>query len=77
VVIFAQMLYNVWAEAEKKLSGLHRLASLAGRALFKVPAHGLLPRVLPKLDPWLGSNVVCNAYMVAATRSAGPATAPP
>jgi SAM-dependent methyltransferase len=77
VVIFAQMFYNVWAEAEKKLSGLRRWASLAGRAVFKVPAHIVLPRVLPKLDPWLGSNVVCNGYMVAATRLDGQAMTPP
>lgn len=68
VVIFAQLQYNLWAEAEKKLHGWRRLVSKVGRGFFKIPAHIFFPRLLPRLDPWLGNKVVCAGYLVAATR---------
>ncbi len=68
VVIFAQLQYQLWAEAEKKLLGWRHLVSKVGRGFFKIPAHIFLPRLLPRLDPWLGNQVVCAGHLVAATR---------
>ena len=34
----------------------------------KIPIHFILPRVLPKMDRWLGAKVVCSGYLVTATR---------
>ena len=71
-VVYLETMYNVWAEKERTLRPVARLASLALRALWKVPAHFLFPRLLPKLDPWLGGATVCSGYLVSATRIAEP-----
>lgn len=67
-VVFSQSFYLSWSAAEKKLSLAPRLLSL----LFRAPARFLvyygLPWVLPKFDRWLGSQLICSGYLVAATR---------
>lgn len=69
VVIFAQLHYQLWAEAERSLGGWRRLVSRVARWSVKIPVHWILPRLLPRLDSWLGCDVVCAGYLVAATRS--------
>jgi SAM-dependent methyltransferase len=69
-VVYMQGLYREWALAEKKLPPLARLSSKTIRAVCKIPAHIILPRLLPKMDSWLGGNSVCSGYLVAATRNA-------
>lgn len=68
-VVFVQALYTAWGEQEKKLVSWRRAVSLGFRAMAKIPAHYILPRLLPKLDPWLGEKIVCSGYLVAATRT--------
>jgi SAM-dependent methyltransferase len=67
-VAFCQAFYTEWSAAEKKLGVAPRFASLGFRALAKVLAHYVLPWLLPKFDPWLGSQTICSGYMVAAMR---------
>jgi len=67
-VVFAQLLYSLCGEAERPLTGFRRFRSKFLRALAKGPVHVLLPRLLPRLDPWLGTDQVCSTYLVAATR---------
>jgi SAM-dependent methyltransferase len=69
-VVYIQALYSVWADAETGLPPVRRFLSKAGRALWKVPAHLIFPRLLPKLDAWLGAAAVCSGYLVSATRAA-------
>jgi SAM-dependent methyltransferase len=67
-VVYAQGFYGEWAKAEKKLSPLSHLVSRIIRAFCKIPVHIILPRVLPRMDSWLGGNQICSGYLVAATR---------
>lgn len=67
-VVFCQAFYSAWAIKEKDLAPLLRLFSKACRAVAKVPVHYVLPRVLPRFDPWLGNLQICTGYLVAATR---------
>jgi SAM-dependent methyltransferase len=72
-VIFCQAFYRRWAEAEQQLGPLRRLFSKVARAGAKVWCHWILPRVLPRFDPWLGNKLICSGYMVVANRNDGPA----
>lgn len=68
---FCQAFYTSWSEAEKRLQLPQRVLSLGYRALAKIIVHYLLPRVLPRFDPWLGNRLIYSTCMVAAIRSAG------
>jgi len=68
-VVYVQAFYQVWGTSEKKLKGPLWLASRLARALAKIPAHWLLPRLLPRMDGWLGADLVCSGHMVTATRN--------
>ena len=67
-VVFAQAFYLQWAEAEKRLRGLSWILSRFFRGGAKVGFHYVFPRVLPKLDPWLGNQSICSNYLVLAIR---------
>lgn len=67
-LIFCQAFYAQWSAAEKQLSPLRRLASMAARAPAKIVVHSILPRILPRFDPWLGNRVICSTCLVSATR---------
>jgi hypothetical protein len=73
-VVYTQGFYNAWAEREKTLGPLPWLLSRVFRALCKVPFHFVFPRLLPRLDRWLGSERVCSGYLVVGIRQ-GPASA--
>jgi ubiquinone/menaquinone biosynthesis C-methylase UbiE len=75
-VTFCQAFYARWSEAEKKLPPLSRAVSLFFRAGAKLFVHGILPRVLPKFDHWLGPDLICSTYLVEATRDAKSAGTP-
>ncbi len=70
-VVFGQAFYLMWSAAEKKLGWGRRL----GSRLFRAPGwfllYYLLPWVLPKFDRWLGQQLICSSYLVAATRQSG------
>lgn len=68
-VVYAQSFYGEWTKAEKKLGACARLGSKMARALCKIPVHFVLPRLLPRMDPWLGRTQICSGYLVAATRN--------
>ncbi|MBI4660981.1 MAG: methyltransferase domain-containing protein [Verrucomicrobia bacterium] len=70
-VTFCQAFYASWSEAEKKLKPLPRMVSLPFRAAAKVAVHYVLPFLLPKFDPWLGSRQIYSTCMVAAIRNPG------
>jgi SAM-dependent methyltransferase len=67
-VVYAQGFYNAWAEREKSLGPLRRLASHAFRALWKIPVHLVLPRLLLRFDRWLGTDRICSGYLVVGVR---------
>ena len=69
-VIFSQSFYAEWARAEATCAWPCRMVSRAFRACAKLVVHGMLPRLLPRLDAWLGNRTVCSGYLVAATRMA-------
>ena len=69
-VVYIQAMYNEWAVKERALSGGSWLVSKFLRGLWKIPAHIILPRIFPKLDPWLGGAFTCSGYVVAGTRIA-------
>ena len=69
-VVYLQVLYSSWAAEERTLPLFRRLVSKSFRAAAKIPVHFILPRVLPKMDRWLGAKVVCSGYLVTATRMA-------
>jgi len=68
-VVYVQAMYIEWAEKEKTLSGVRRLASKVLRAAWKIPAHFVFPRFFPRFDSWLGGATVCSGYLVAGTRA--------
>lgn len=70
-VVFSQAFYALWAAAEPRLPWYRRLISLAFRMQAKLLFHGLLPRVLPRFDRWLGTEIVCSSYLVAAVKKPG------
>lgn len=65
-VVFAQAFYAQWAEVEKQWGGWGWILSRFFRGGAKIVVHSILPRVLPKLDPWLGNRLVCSNYLVSA-----------
>lgn len=68
-VIFLQAFYSIWSAAEKELKpGFRRFLSMIFRAAIKLKIHYIAPRILPRFDPWLGNQLVCSSYLVAATR---------
>ena len=69
-VVYLHVFYSSWATQERMLPFFRRMVSKAFRAAAKIPIHFILPRVLPKIDPWLGAKVVCSGYLVTATRNA-------
>jgi len=69
-VVYLQALYSSWAIQERMLPLFLRIASKGFRAAAKIPIHFILPRVLPKMDGWLGAKVVCSGFLVNATRKA-------
>jgi SAM-dependent methyltransferase len=74
-VVYAQLFYRRWAMAEVRLGAFRRLLSKGARAVAKVQVHWLLPRLLPKMDRWLGTEEVCSNYHVVATRDQAPVPA--
>lgn len=66
---FCQAFYLKWSTAEKRLSPLRRFVSLAFRIQVKILVHSILPRILPKFDPWLGNQVICSTCMFSAIRN--------
>jgi SAM-dependent methyltransferase len=68
-VVYVQGFYGQWALAEKRLTPLARVGSKILRAFCKIPAHIILPRLLPRMDSWLGGDSICSEYLVAATRA--------
>jgi hypothetical protein len=71
-VAFCYGFYAEWSAAEKKLGGAQKFISRVFRLPAKILFHSIFPRLLPRFDPWLGSNVICLTYLVAA--KAGPVT---
>lgn len=69
-VTFCQAFYSTWGDREKSLTAVPRFFSKCARAVAKIGVHFILPRLLPKFDPWLGSRLICAGYMVEATRIA-------
>lgn len=69
-VVFAQSFYTLWSATERRLSWPRRLASLCLRAPAKLMVHSVLPRLLPRFDKWLGNDIVCQSYLVAAVKKA-------
>jgi SAM-dependent methyltransferase len=67
-VVAAQAFYSQWAESEKKLSGWQYGLSRLGRAFAKIPAHMVLPRLLPRFDGWLGNHKVSGNTILLARR---------
>jgi SAM-dependent methyltransferase len=67
-VVFCQAFYMSWSAAEKKLSSWRRLPSLLARAPARLAAYYVLPWILFPFDRWLGNQVICSSYLVAATR---------
>jgi len=67
-VAFAQAFYSEWGRAEASCNLGCRALSRIFRAGAKLIVHGVLPRLLPRLDPWLGNKTICSGYLVAATR---------
>jgi SAM-dependent methyltransferase len=67
---FGRAFYTAWQAKERSLSGAAKLISIAGRAPAKLLLHFLLPWTFPKLDSWLGSELICSGYMVESTRVA-------
>jgi SAM-dependent methyltransferase len=65
---FCQVFYLAWAAAERRAHPAVRWTSRLVRAGFKPLVEYLLPWSLPRLDRWLGNDMVCSSYMVAATR---------
>jgi|KBSMisStandDraft_5_1062788.scaffolds.fasta_scaffold61678_4 SAM-dependent methyltransferase len=68
-VVFLQVLYSCWAAEERMLPFFRRMVSKGFRGAAKVPIHFILPRILPRMDRWLGAKVVCSAYLVTGTRT--------
>lgn len=60
--------YNCWASAEHGLAFPKKLISRLFRAAAKVGFHYVGPWLLPKFDPWFGSELICGGYAVAARR---------
>ncbi|MGD1089275.1 MAG: class I SAM-dependent methyltransferase [Verrucomicrobiota bacterium] len=69
-VIYVQGFYSTWSEQEKKLTPMKRVLSKCFRALMKIRVLYILRWLLPKMDTWLGGNIICSGYLVAATRNA-------
>lgn len=69
-VTFLVAFHTIWSAAEKKLGLGRRLISMMFRLPAKLKIHYLAPRILPRLDGWLGNQLVCSSYLVAATRDA-------
>ncbi|MDA1273225.1 MAG: class I SAM-dependent methyltransferase [Verrucomicrobia bacterium] len=65
---FCQAFYSQWSAAEKNLGQFRRIVSLAFRVPAKILVHAVLPRILPKFDPWLGNRVICSTSLVCAVR---------
>jgi SAM-dependent methyltransferase len=68
VAVFAFVWYQAWSAAEAKARPSRRWLSRTLRAVVRPFALYLLPWLLPRLDPFLGSASVCSGYMVAARR---------
>ena len=60
--------YAEWAAAERKLALVPKLFSRGLRAVAWPFVHYLIPWILPRFDPVLGSRLVCSGHLVAATR---------
>jgi hypothetical protein len=69
-VVYLQVFYSSWATQERMLPFFRRIVSKCFRAAAKIPIHFILPRMLPKMDRWLGAKAVCSGYLVTATRNA-------
>lgn len=67
-MIFMKAFYARWGEAERKLSGAGWVVSRLFRGFSKLFVHYVFPFVLPRFDAWLGSDIICSGYLVAARR---------
>jgi SAM-dependent methyltransferase len=68
-VYFCQAFYSACAVAEQRARPLWRWTSRLLRAGAKPFVHYLLPWLLPRFDAFVGNEVICFGYMVAATRA--------
>jgi SAM-dependent methyltransferase len=69
-VVYCQVFYSAWSSAERRAKPLQRLGSRVLRLAAKPVVHYLLPWLLPRFDSWLGTDLVCSCYLVAASRQA-------
>jgi hypothetical protein len=67
-VTFGRACYSAWSAREKQLPTGKRVLSKLGRLAAKPILHYLLPWTLPRLDPWLGGELITAGYMVEAVR---------
>lgn len=67
-VVYMQGFYQAWRSAEMNSTGVKQLMSKFIRALATFPINWMMPRVMLKLDPWLGTELICSGYMVTGTR---------
>lgn len=65
---FARAFLQAWSAAEKELPALRRSGSWLARVPAWLLLNGLLARILPAFDRWLGNRLICASYLVAATR---------
>jgi len=67
-VVFAETFCLAWKRKEEQLPPIQKWLSKFARMLFKLPVHYLLPLTLPRLDRWIGSELICSSYLVSATK---------
>jgi SAM-dependent methyltransferase len=67
--VFCQTCYLAWSTAERRFGPARRLFSRTARAPVKLLVHYVLPYLLPKFDRWLGADLVCSGYLVAAVNN--------
>lgn len=68
-VAYAQAFHLAWSAREKKAGLALKTISRIFRVIPKVLCQFILPRTLPLMDPWLGSDLVCSGFMVEARRT--------
>ena len=67
-VVYMQAFYDAWREWERKLPGVKRLLSLAGRMICKLPVHYVHPWLAARFDRHLSPAKVNAGLMVVAVR---------
>lgn len=67
-VAFAEAFYASWSAREKQSKGAGRWVSFCMRMPVKVLVHYVLPRLVPRMDTWLGNNCIYSSVLVEARR---------